>query len=421
MKLTKSGTSFFDIKKNSSSSEFPNLFTNYLLSHGETYFWEKGNFHVVTKAAHAKEILTSSAYSADRGSFFISRMPNLDLRLIGDFFSVVKKMMVMSDDADHLKKRKLAGLGFEDHILDKFTEKMHLTIKTLLSGLKERQSFDFSEEVAKKLPSTVLADLFSIPENDRPQFLKWSMTMTGFFGGASEYRNEDGIEVNQAALNLKNYFSQLIEQRRQSFGEDYVSILVRMQKVIGLSDEDLISQLIMMLVAGMATTTDQINNIMFLLAERIDLQKDLKDNPSLIPQAIEEMKRFDPAVTFIFRVAREKTMIGNQPIEVGDVIFISTHAINRDLPANESPFEINIHRKAQHFAYGHGPHYCIGAKLGRMEMQCLFQEILSSLPLFELDSEKEAVRDHYSLSFSGFKALPLRFLAGHSASEGTKI
>lgn len=61
------------------------------------------------------------------------------------------------------------------------------------------------------------------------------------------------------------------------------------------------------------------------------------------------MKRFDPAVTFIFRVAREKTFIGEQPIEVGDVIFISTHAINRDLPTEQKPFEIDIHRKCPTF------------------------------------------------------------------------
>lgn len=413
MRITKTGTSFFDIKKNSSSSEFPNLFTNYLLGFGETYYWEKGNFHVVTKAKHARDVLTSSAFSADRSSFFISRMPNMDLRLIGDFFNVVKRMMVMSDDADHTQKRKLANIGFEDHILDKFVDKMKSTVKNLVSEIKNKESFDFSEDLAKKLPSTVLADLFSIPEKDRAQFLNWSMIMTGFFGGASQYRNEDGIEVNQAALSLKNYFAELIEQRRQSVGDDYVSILVRMQKVSGMSDDDLISQLIMMLVAGMATTTDQMNNIMFLLAERKDLQLQLKADQSLIPQALEEMKRFDPAVTFIFRVAREKTFIGEQPIDVGDVIFISTHAINRDLPAEQKPFEIDINRKGQHFAYGYGPHYCIGAKLGRMEMNCLFEEILKTLPLVELDPTKEAIRDHYSLSFSGFKTLPLRFLAGH--------
>jgi cytochrome P450 len=162
-----------------------------------------------------------------------------------------------------------------------------------------------------------------------------------------------------------------------------------------------------MLVAGQVTTTDQINNIMFLLAQRPELQVELKNNPELIGNALEELKRIDPAVTFIFRVARAETILQGQPVKPGDVIFISTHAVNRDLPDSELPEEINFQRKVSHFAYGHGSHYCLGAKLGRLEIKLLFEEILASMPVMKLDPSKEAQRDHYSLSFSGFKDLRL--------------
>lgn len=406
--IRKSGTSFFDIKKNSSSREFPTVFTEYIKSFGEVYFWEKGNFHVVTKASHAREVLTSPAYSANRASFFISRMPNLDLALIKDFFEVVKPMMVMSDDGEHERRRKIAALGFEDHILEKYSRVMTETMRKLLGSVENATAFDFAERISKKLPSSILADLFSIPEEDRESFLTWSNTMTGFFGGASQYRNEDGIEVNEAAKNLKNYFLQLTEKRRMDPGEDYVSILVKAQESFKLSDDELISQLIMMLVAGMATTSDQMNNIMFLLATNPQIQEEIKSNLELLPGAIEELKRFDPAVTFIFRVARAEAKIGEQPIRPGDVIFISSHAINRDLPLAEDPNSIDVKRKGNHFAYGFGPHYCIGAKLGRLQMNQLFKEILTNLPLLELDDSKESLRDHYSLSFSGFKNLHLK-------------
>jgi cytochrome P450 len=91
-------------------------------------------------------------------------------------------------------------------------------------------------------------------------------------------------------------------------------------------------------------------------------------------------------------------------------MFISSHAINRDLPGHEKPEELNIHRKAQNFAYGHGAHYCIGAKLARMEMKALFEKLLTVIGAFEIDPAVESVRDHYSLSFSGFKNLNLRLL-----------
>lgn len=407
--LTQTGVSFLDFKHQSTTAEFPHTFARYVRSMGETYFWEKGGFHVVTRAEDAKLVLTSPAFSADRGGFFISRMPNMDLSLIQDFFSVVKRMMVMSDDEDHQKKRKLAASGFEDHILERFAVTVRQTVKDLLAEVKGQPQLEFVETIAKKLPSTVLADLFSIPAADRETFFAAANIMTGFFGGASQYRNEDGIEVNQAAKSLKDYFHQLLIERRARPGGDYVSILLKVQPMTGMSDEDLIAQLIMMLVAGQVTTTDQINNIMFLLAQRADLQAELKQHPELIANALEELKRLDPAVTFIFRVVRADSMIGAQPVKTGDVIFISTHAINRDLPESERPESIDIHRKAQHFAYGHGSHYCLGAKLGRLEIRLLFEEILQALPVFDLDELRPSERDHYSLSFSGFKQLHLRF------------
>lgn len=410
MKITKTGTSFLDFKKKATTADFPQAFSDYIRSFGDVYFWEKGNFHVITKAQDAKEILTGDAYSADRGSFFVSRMPNMDLRLIQDFFGVVKKMMVMSDDGEHSQRRKLAAAGFEDHILEKFSSKLTSTVETLISDIKGQKSFDFVESIAKKLPSAVLADLFSIPEADRANFLTWSNTMTGFFGGASEYRNEDGMEVNHAALSLKNYFAGLIKVRRVDPGQDYISITLKLQDVFKLTDDEVISQLTMMLVAGMATTTDQISNIMFLLATHPSMQKEVRENQKLIPGMLEECKRIDPAVTFIFRVARKETFVGTQPIAVGDVMFISSHAINRDLPQEEKPEELNIHRKAQNFAYGHGAHYCIGAKLARMEMKALFEKLLTQIPAFEVDPTVESIRDHYSLSFSGFKNLNIRLV-----------
>lgn len=400
-------TSFLDFKKTSNPHTFHDDFSHYVKSFGDVYFWEKGGFHVVTNATAAKEVLTSPDFSADRGAFFISRMPNMDLRLIKDFFGVVKKMMVMSDDEEHNKRRKIAAQGFEDHILERFTVTVRETVRALITEVKDMNDIEFVSKVARKLPSTVLADLFSIPEEDREVFFQSANIMTGFFGGASQYRNEDGIEVNSAALALKTYFEKLIVIRKESPGQDYVSILLRAQPMSGLTDEELISQLIMMLVAGQVTTTDQINNIMFFLATRPELQTELRNNPELIPNALEELKRIDPAVTFIFRIARAETKIMNHPVKPGDVIFISTHCINRDLPENERPHEIDLSRRSQHFAYGHGPHYCLGAKLGRLEIRLLFEEILRSVPAFRLDETKSVSRDHYSLSFSGWEQLPL--------------
>src|SRR5690606_24141040 len=170
------------------------------------------------------------------------------LRLIGDFFGVVQKMMVMSDGKKHIQMRQAAALGFEEHIIARFKSQVEQTVNALLTEAFAHNEFDFMDKIAKKLPSTVLADLFSIPLEDREDFLRWSNNMTAFFGGASQYRNEDGIEVNKSAIALRTYFLNLIEKRRQQPGSDYISLLIQGQKRFDLSDEEVVSQAIMMLV-----------------------------------------------------------------------------------------------------------------------------------------------------------------------------
>lgn len=402
----RNGDSFHQFKKESKTDSFANDFTKYIDQHqGQTYFWKPGKFHVVTDPKLAKAVLKNPTFSADRSLFFMSRMPNLDLNLINDFFGVVKKMMVMADGKDHFRKRSASNLGFEDHIIEKFRSKVDKTVADLVQNSLRRNPIQFVEDVANKLPSTVLADLFSIPQEDRETFQQWSLNMTAFFGGGTGYENEDGIKVNNSALKLREYFSRLIDERTKNPGIDYVSCLLQNQERFSLTKDEVISQAIMMLVAGQVTTSDQICNNMFQLAQDPTLQQELKEKPELISPALEELTRFDPAVTFIFRVAAEDSCIGDQPIKKGETIFISSHAINRN--AVENGYEVNIHRKnpQAHFSYGFGPHFCIGAKLARLEMETLFRKIMELYPLFEVEL---ATRDHYSLSFSGFKSLNLR-------------
>jgi len=406
MRRERSGKSFHDFKRESDVNTFPNVFAEYVSDQNKPYFWKGGNFHVVTDMNEAKDALTNNLLGADRSSFFLSRMPNMDLSLIQDFFSVVSKMMVMSDGDDHKRRRQAASVGFEDHILERFKEKVSLSVDQLLDSSFNSNQIDFLNDIAKKLPSTVLSDLFCIPQEDRKEFYTNSIAMTSFFGGGTGYENKDGIIVNQATNNLKKYFTHLIEERKKSPGEDYISSLLKVQSRFQLTNEELVSQAIMMLVAGQVTTTDQVCNNMFLLASNQDDQHNLKSNPELIDNAMEEYKRFDPAVTFIFRVAKENTLIGDQEVKKGETVFISNHCVNRSLL--QDGYAINIERKnIQHMAYGHGPHYCIGAKLGRLEMNTLFKKIVQKNPFLKVTS---AQRDHYSLSFSGFSELKLETL-----------
>ncbi|NES73239.1 MAG: cytochrome P450, partial [Okeania sp. SIO2D1] len=130
--------------------------------------------------------------------------------------------------------------------------------------------------------------------------------------------------------------------------------------------------------------------------------------PELLPNALEEFKRIDPAVTFLFRVANADVVINGQQIYAGEAVFISNHCVNRDLPETENPEQICIERKGiRSFAFGYGAHYCIGARLGRLQIQELFASMIARFPNLQLSPKYSPERDHYSLAFSGFKTLPI--------------
>lgn len=401
---------FHDFKKKSSVLDFHDKFSKYVASFGDVYFWEKGNFHVVTRANYARKALVDPALSCDRSKFFISRMPNMDLSLIEDFFSVVSKMMVMSDDQKHKDRRGIATFGLNDELIDYYAKSIPFYIEKFIEDalVNSNGEINFAQDIAAKLPSIILAEIFCVPDKDRSKFYEWSNIMTGFFGGGSSYENEDGLRVNKAAKELKNYFSKLLELRRDDEKNDFFSAMLAVSKKFDLDDAELISQAIMMLVAGQVTTTDQINNIMFQLLNSPEIFVKVKSDNELISPMIEELKRLDPAVTFIFRVARESTTIGKQVINKGDTVFISTHCINRDQDLYDDPHNISLTRKNNnHFSYGHGSHYCLGARLGRLEMMHLFKYFIKKYPHMKL-GKTASVRDHYSLSFSGFKELYIK-------------
>ncbi|MBT4792710.1 MAG: cytochrome P450 [Halobacteriovoraceae bacterium] len=401
------GVGFHEFKRNSNVLTFHDDFAKYVKSFGDVFYWPKGNFHVVTNALLAKKALTNPLISCNRSSFFISRMPNMDLSLLSDFFGVVSKMTVMSDGDAHNKRRSIATFGLNDELIDNYSKQIPIIIKKLILDAVSDGKIDFAKDISSRLPSIILADLFSIPQEDRDKFYEWSGIMTGFFGGGTGYENSDGIKVNSAAKELKNYFENLLKARKENLGSDFFSGMLRVAAKHDLDDDELISQAIMMLVAGQVTTTDQMNNIMLQLLQSQKTFSEVKEDNNLIPNMIEELKRLDPAVTFIFRVAKDDTYIGNQKIHKGETVFISTHTINRDPSLFKNPNNIDINRKnMNHYSYGYGAHYCMGAKLARIEMNILFTILINEYPHMKLSAER-VERNHYSLSFSGFNSLPI--------------
>lgn len=397
-------TSLLDLKRATTPAEY----AAFLRSQGPIFYWDAAKFFVVTDYKLAQEVTKNPAFSADRSSFFISRMPGLDLRLIGDFFGLVQKMMVMSDGKHHETRRKAAAMGIDGELLEHYKPVIERTVSRLVDLAASKGHLDFAKEIAEPLPGIVLADLFCIDVEDREAFYEAAINMTRFFGGAAQYNNEEGVKVNASATYIREFFRKLLEKRKLEPRKDFFTVLLANQARFQLTDDEIIAQAVMMLVAGQVTTTDQLNNNMFQLLSTLALPE-LHERPEHLATAIEEFNRLDPGVTFLFRTVKAPIELGGVQLNPEDVVFVSNHAVNRDPALFERPDACVIDRvKNPHFAYGHGPHFCLGARLARMQMQACFDAFVRKFPALRLDPEKPAVRNHYALSFSGFESLPLR-------------
>lgn len=396
-------TSLMELKQTSSPTEF----TQFIQQQGDVFWWDKGNFWVVSNYDMAKQILLSDDYTCDRSAFFLSRMPEMNLALIQDFFAVVGKMMVMSDAPEHTKRRRICYQGFGNHSIEQLAPLIQKTIDKALDEFADSKRMEFVSTLAETIPSITLAEFFNIPESERMDFYHWSNNMTQFFGGSTSYLDADGIKVNDSAKALYDYFKMLMSTRRKKPGNDFLSVLLANQSHFKLTDDEIISQAIMMLVAGQVSTTDQMCNNLFCLLSEPSAKASILTQPELMSATLEECSRLDPAVTFTFRVTQNRTNIGGTPIQPGDVIFISNHAVNRDKRYFSNPHTIDLTHKNNHFGYGFGGHFCLGAKLARIEMLMCFESLLKRFPSIHLDPSMPALRKHHSLSFSGFKQLVL--------------
>lgn len=413
LRMERMGHAFLRFKRECRPESFPEAFAAHVRRPDPSrpalsaYYWPAGGFHVVTEAALAKEVLISPAFSADRSTFFLSRMPNVDIRLLGDFFSIIQRMMVMSDGSVHRQRRALGGRGLNEHFIDALRAVVEAEVRQCLDRVADGAA-DLVQSVARPLPARVMAELFRIPKSERPHFHRCAGVMTAFFGGAVEYDNASAHAVNAAAREISACLRDLIAFERRKPTGGFVANMLDAQAELGLCTEALIAQAVMMLVAGQVTTTDQIANNLYLLLSRPWLYRKVVSRPELVPAATEECNRVDPAVTFLFRVATADVTLGRQPVAAGETVFISTHAVHRDPALVSQPDTVDPHRRpTRHIAFGQGAHFCLGAKLGRLQLTEVMRQIVARFPRLALEPNA-AQRDHYSLAFSGFSCLPVQ-------------
>ena len=288
--------------------------------------------------------------------------------------------MLNLDAPDHTRLRKLVARGF----LHKYIQSLEPAISTIvdkcLDGIDlTADKFDLVDQLAKPLPAIVIAEMLGLPEKDRVQFQKWSNDLLGL----TMLDDPEMIALATIAnVELVEYFKQIIEQKRQSPGQDLITQLIAAEEEGDrLTAHEMYATCVLLLTAGHETTTRLISNGMCALLQHPEQLAMLQRDPSLTPNAVEEMLRYEPPVQFMPRIAAQDIDFYGNKIKKNQLLLVSIASANRDEFANPDPDTFDITRESvQHVSFGHGIHLCLGLSLARLEAKVAINALLQRYP-----------------------------------------
>ena len=300
--------------------------------------------------------------------------------------------MLVLDPPDHTRLRALVSRAFTPKSVAALQPKAEQIADDLLHTIEGQPRFDLMNAFAFPLPVIVIAQMLGVHTEDLDRFKAWSNLISLSIEPILD--DENIKRARQARVELEAYFEEIIAQRRRKPQADLTSDLVAAEEAGDhLTHAELVTTLILLLVAGNETTRNLIGNGMLALLKNPDQFQRLRRQPDLLDLAIHEFLRYDPPVQIDRRIALEDVEIRNKRIRAGQPIFSLIGAANRDPAVFSDPNTLDIGRKkTSHLSFGRGIHYCLGASLAVMEAKVAFAALLKRYASIRLNAEP--VRRH---------------------------
>ncbi len=320
-------------------------------------------------------------------------------------FSDFQPQMINCDGADHRRMRKVYEPAFRSQAMMPIIDMIEEEAQILLDALPEEGTFDFIKSFAGPLPLNILCRMGNIPREHNGLVGKWSETLIRI--GDIFMSPEQKLEALEALTEFKAFLRDLLATRADARDESLIGLALRAHQDGTLNEEETLTNLISMMIAGHETTVTLIGNGMLLLLRNPAEMARLRKNPDLMRTAIEEFLRMEPGGNMILRVALEDFEVEGVRIRKGYPVIGLIGAINRDPGRFERPDELDIGRRANaQFTFGGGAHVCIGAPLARYEGQAAFSSFLNKYQSVELAGEPEWRLDR--INARGLGSLPVR-------------
>jgi len=321
-------------------------------------------------------------------------------------YSSMRNWMLVMDPPDHTRLRQLVARAFTPRRLKDLRPRIQQLVDDSLDSVQGRGKMDFLADFAYPLPVHVICDMLGIPVENRNWFFDGSR-VSGRLIDPTPMTPDELKEVNESHATQVAYFRDLFERRRKEPGDDITSELLSVANDgEKLSDEELIGNIILLFGAGHETTVNMLGNGMLHLLSNPEEWNTLKNDPSLVPNAVEEMLRFDSSVQMTGRVAFEDIEINGVTIPKGEQILTLLGAANRDPEQYDNPEKFKVNRQnVQPTSFGGGIHHCLGAPLARLEGEIALASLIKRLPNLRLADDEPDWRKTFTLR--GLSRLPV--------------
>jgi cytochrome P450 len=360
---------------------------------------------VVTRYPDVLNVLHS--FSADRTPT-PEQLTAMGLSGLNPIAKVMVKQMLFMDAPAHTRLRGLASAAFTPRRVEVLRGHIQEIADKLLDQVQARGQMDVIADFAAPMPAIVTAEMLGVPTEDHADLKKWSADFAEMLGNFQH--NPDRIpRVLESTNNLTTYFQEAIDKSRERPREGLIHAFMTAE-INGdrLTDEEIVANCIVTMVGGQETTTNLIGNGLLTLMRNPEQLAQLRDNPKLIPSAIEELLRYESPSQHTGRIAREDVQIGGKQIRKGQAVMAIMAAANRDPDRFPEPDRLILDRTDnKHLAFGWSSHFCFGAPLARMEGQIAFETLLRRLPNLATVPGPLTWRDNSGLR--GLTALPVTF------------
>ena len=332
--------------------------------------------HFSSAAAQAKEADLYDRYAKTEQEAKVAR-------------AMLGSQMFTTDEPDHSRLRAVARDAFSPKTIAKLRPMIEEIVDELIVEVQGQESFDVVRMLGYPLPEKVICEILGAPFEDFHLWEAWGRVVSEL-PRTRQPNEEEILGFIEVVNNFNNYFKKLIDERRDHAGDDLISAMIAANADEKVSDEELVASIMLIVVGGHDTTANMVTNGLYWLLQKPEQYALLREDPELVPSAVQEMLRYEPSAPFpLPRCAMEDTEVAGVTIPEGSMVLLADHGGGRDPRRYDDPETFDVTRYVDrsatpHLSFGFGIHRCIGEHLARHELEAMFTAIVRDLPELEL-------------------------------------